>query len=253
MQEEESLIVRPKDYANVAKFDLAKLQDPTELEAFQDRPLSYIAETMTGALSIGKTGAAVAAGRIVQGILKGRTFRQFGTEFKKLRDTGKIPDDFAEKKYGFQTWVELMTIIDEDSPNADRLEALKAMFFDVNKTNTSDGERIAAYHLWQITKSLSSGELIVLKTMYETPPQSAEPKGNQISIYRLLAARIGHGIDGLVAVHHKRLVDLALVHPNPNIVASDPPSGRLNLMGRKICENIENYQIALQGEDASRS
>lgn len=34
------------------------------------------------------------------------------------------------------------------------------MFYAVNKVDASDGESIAAYHLWQIAKSLSSGELL---------------------------------------------------------------------------------------------
>lgn len=129
MTDKGSIVARPRDYSDVAKFDLAELQDPTALEEFLDNPATFITEVLAGALAIGKTGAAVAGGRIVQGILKGRAFKQFGAEFKKLRETGKIPDDFAEKKYGFQTWVELMTIIDEEGPDEDRLEALKAMFF----------------------------------------------------------------------------------------------------------------------------
>ena len=42
-----------------------------------------------------------------------------------LREKGKINDRFAESKYGFQSWVELHTIIDDDTPHEDRLEALK--------------------------------------------------------------------------------------------------------------------------------
>jgi hypothetical protein len=113
MNDETSIIARPRDYSNIFQF-----QDPTVLDAFLNEPLTLVAETITGALAVGKTGAMVAGGRIVQALLKGQAFKQWGKEFHALRDAGKIPDDFAEKKYGFQTWVELMTVIDEESPEA---------------------------------------------------------------------------------------------------------------------------------------
>ena len=84
-----------------------------------------------------------------QGALKAKLFEQLSREIKDLRDKGKIPDDFAEERNGFQSWVELMTIIDEESPDPERLAALKAMFYAVNKVNAEDSERILAYQLFQ--------------------------------------------------------------------------------------------------------
>src|SRR5271168_2445747 len=99
---EPSLVVKRRDYS-----DIAQLQDPLVLEEFLDQPLTYIAETITGALGDGVKGLSASGGRIVQAILKGRAFQQFDVELKRLRATGRIAPDFAEKKYGFQTWVEL--------------------------------------------------------------------------------------------------------------------------------------------------
>jgi hypothetical protein len=249
MSDDRSLVTRPKDYSDIAKFDLDELRDPTVLEEFLQKPLTYIAESVTGALSVGKTGVAVAGGRIVQAILKGQTFKQFGAEFRKLRDAGKIPEDFAEKRYGFQTWVELMTIIDEESPDQDRLDALKAMFYAVNKTNAADGERIAAYHLWQIAKTLSSGELLVLRTLME-PPGAETKQGTHV--FNFVAQNVGHGIQGLVAIHYKKLDECGLVMKDHGMITTTPPKDRVTPLGKKVCENIKNYQIALQ-DDASSS
>src|SRR5271168_1828734 len=120
MDDQTSLVLPPHDY-----FDIAKLQDPSTLEDFLEQPLTFIAESITGALAVGKTGVMVAGGRVVQALMKGMLFKQWNAEFKRLREAGRIPDNFAERKYGFQTWVELMTILDEESPDADRLKALK--------------------------------------------------------------------------------------------------------------------------------
>jgi hypothetical protein len=199
MAEELSIVTKPRDY-----FDIVHLQELSVLEKFLDQPLTCIAETITGALAVGKTGTMVAGGRIVQALLKGKQFQQFGSEFKKLREAGKIPDDFAEKKYGFQTWVELMTIIDEETPDCDRLEALKAMFFSVNKANATDAARVAAYQLWQLAKSLRSGELYLLKTIHENctsyssnvpHPNSSTDNYERWATHMAKAA--GHGITSL--------------------------------------------------------
>lgn len=191
----------------------------------------------------------VAGGRLAQALLKGRIFQQFGVEFKKLRDAGKIPDDFGEKKYGPKTWEELMRIIDEESPDADRLEALKAMFYDVNKVNATDSERIAAYHLWQITKGLSSGEILLLKTAYE---QRATYKSNNpgyptYSNWAIcMAGSIGHGVTGLVDIHERNLMEMGLLSKRDlDHVGIAADNARLTDLGIKVCENIRNYQLVL--------
>jgi len=96
-----------------------------------DQPLTAIAEALTGALAAGPKAWTVMTGHIVQGILKGKLYQQVAQEIKELRAKAKIPDDSADEKkhkYGFKSWVELLTIIDEETPDADRLEAMKAMF-----------------------------------------------------------------------------------------------------------------------------
>src|ERR1035437_4409485 len=176
MADETALIVKPRDYS-----DIIQLQEPGVLENFFDEPLPFIVATITGALAAGKSGWILSSGRLVQAMVKGRLFEQWSKEVKKLQESGRIPEDFADKKYGFQTWVELMTIIDEESPDVDRLGALKAMFFAVNKVGTTDGEKILAYQLWQIAKKLNSGELLLLKIAYENRDlygKETDSKGN---------------------------------------------------------------------------
>ena len=48
MAKEPSLVVKRRDYS-----DIAQLQDPLVLEEFFEQPLTYIAETITGALGDG--------------------------------------------------------------------------------------------------------------------------------------------------------------------------------------------------------
>ena len=117
-------------------------------------------ESLTGFLASDMKGWRAPAARIAQAALKGELFQQFAREINEIRAAGKIPDNFAVDDRGYQTWVELMTVIDNECPDAERMEAMKAMFFEVNRVrNATDAEKILAYQLFQISKRLTSGEL----------------------------------------------------------------------------------------------
>jgi hypothetical protein len=126
MSEDNSIVLKPQELFS----DAILTQNADDLAKFMDEPLTAIAEAITGALAVEPKAWMGMTGRIVQGILKAKLFQQVSRELKDLRERGKIPDDFADEghKYGFKSWVELLTIIDEETPDADRLEALKAMF-----------------------------------------------------------------------------------------------------------------------------
>jgi len=248
MADNSTLLIPPRDYS-----DICKLQEPGALEQFFDEPLPFIVETVTGALADGLKGWPLVAGRIVQGLLKGSLFQQTAWELKRLREAGRIPADFADKPNGFATWVELMRIIDEESPDAVRLEALKAMFFAFNKVDADDGQRIAAYQLWHIAKALTSGELLLLKTAYDLSNRVLMNNSGGVGLYAdwagAMAKAIGHGLPGLIDLHERRLVEFGLLIPRvpgsePARVSAD--QARLSHLGIRFCENIEKYQLEIE-------
>jgi hypothetical protein len=110
----------------------------------------------TGYLKVGNKGVFVSLGKIAQASFTGHTVEQLLTELRVLLDAGKIAGNFDKKKYGRKTWVDLLRIIDEDSPDADRLEAFKSIFYAVNRIGMEDKDEILAYELWEITKRLDS-------------------------------------------------------------------------------------------------
>ncbi len=252
MADESALIARSRDYS-----DIIKLQEPGALEDFFDEPLPFIVATVTGALAAGKAGWFLSGGRLVQAMLKGRLFEQWSKEVKKFQEAGRIPGDFAEKKYGFQTWVELMRIIDDESPDADRLEALKAMFFAVNKVEATEGERIKAYQLWLIAKQLSSGELLLLRTVYlsrsQYASQATHPSyiGSYSNWASYMAKAIGHDSRGLIDLHEKKPTEIGLFTPRVHGDGSgiSGQDARLSELGLMFCSNIESYEIEVRGLD----
>jgi hypothetical protein len=134
MSEDESYIVKQRDLAEMISLQVLSRNLSSK------QPLTAIAEATTAL----PPRYFAPVGRIVQGALKGEVFEQVQREVRQLREKGRIPDDFAAKKYGFRSWGELLITIDDDTPDEDTLEALKAMFYSINKISATDGLRIAS-------------------------------------------------------------------------------------------------------------
>jgi hypothetical protein len=109
--DESSYIIMPKDPSAIVR-----LEDPTVIQQLLEQPLTVIAESLAGYFSVGNGFWAAAGTRLAQAALKGRVFQQFEREFRHLREKGRIPDNFAEKKYGHKSWVELLTTLDGKVP-----------------------------------------------------------------------------------------------------------------------------------------
>jgi hypothetical protein len=178
--QDSNFIVRKRDYA-----DICQLQKATVAEQFLEEPITVIAESVSGWLKLGTKETMLAVPRVALAALKGNAFEQFGREFDNLRKSGRIPDDYAEKKYGYSSLAELLAEIDSNPSDEDRLEALKAMFYSVNRVDAKDGERVAAYQLFQLAKKLTGG-----------PAAFAQGGRVAISITRLQTRRFNSQLAG---------------------------------------------------------
>jgi hypothetical protein len=241
MSDEKSYIVKPRDPA-----EIVRTQDSAALTEFLKDPPSVIAGALIESLSHGPSALTAPLVRIGVSALRGRALQQLANEIKELRGKGKLADDFAERKYGFQTWVELIEIIDSDAPDEDRLKALKAMFFAANKLGASEGQQVVAYQLFQIAKRLSSNELLILKSVYERFKKETQFHSNDYRQWvQAVAGSIGHSSWGLVELADKALVDSCLLTPRygPDLSSISSPYWRLTDLGRDFCQNVESYTI----------
>ncbi len=244
MNQDESFIIRPRDPSAIVR-----LQDPGVIEQLLEQPLTVIAEVVSGFFSSGN-GYWVSAGcRIAQAAFKVRVFEQFALEFKQLRANGAIPDDFAEKKYGAKTWVELMTVLDEETPDEDRAEALKAMFYAVNKVNSTDAERILNYQLFQISKELTSGELLLLRAISDLYRLSPGVPANS-NFVREVSRLLGHNVTALIRKDIRKLLSTTLVSSGTNLgdthSSTDPQGASITDLGHRFIMNLESYRSAIK-------
>jgi hypothetical protein len=246
----ENIVLKPRQL-----FDSAVLpENADELAKFMDQPLTAIAEAMTGALASGPKSWTLMAGHIVQGMLKGKLFQQVGQEVRELRDKGKIRDDFAESKYGFKSLIELLRVIDEETPDEDKFEALRAMFYSVNKVSVQEKDQVLNYQLLQIAKRLTSGELLTLHAVYRLYRSGRCAQGTTERL-RDWAAGVSnyadHGSLDLVMRHERKLEEEGLIteqvqtgsapyqRQEQNVWNKD---GRITQIGIRFCENIKTYK-----------
>jgi hypothetical protein len=110
------LIQQPSDHA-----DIAKELDLSNPGSLLDELPNILAELGKGYLKVGNKGLLISLGDVVQAGFTGHAMEHLRTQFGALRDAGKLPRDYANKKYARKTWVDLIRIIDEESPDEDRL------------------------------------------------------------------------------------------------------------------------------------
>ncbi|MGA3371649.1 MAG: hypothetical protein ABSC48_07795 [Terracidiphilus sp.] len=247
---DESLVLKPREF-----YDVAKLQLESEFERFLEHPLTQAMEAFTGALALGARQLGISAGRMAQAILKGQMYEQLAEEWRGLREAGKIPDNLGETKHGLYTWAELMKIIDDECPDGERLDALKAAFYAVNRINESDTDKIVEYQLWQISKELRSGDILLLRSMYTRLNMAP---GNHARDWAMQMAQLsGLAIPELLERYEKRFIDLLLMTPRSKVGGDiqlgydasgiDTRNNRLTQLGVRFCRNIEIYKIDLEG------
>jgi hypothetical protein len=236
MKENETHIIKPRDIA-----DIVKAPTNDSVGEFLEQPLLASIESITGFLASGPKEWTLAIGRIVQAPLKAKLFEQVAREINEFRNKGKVPDNFAEQKHGAQTWTELFTMIDQECPDDERLDALKAMFFSVNKVTAEDAERVLQYQLFQIAKKLNSNDLMVLKAVYESAEVNA--KNTLREWMEAVSHHLGHALSALVERGEVNLVEHRLLSPRlePDRLRVAPH--RLTDLGTKFCDTIKWYHI----------
>jgi hypothetical protein len=226
VKENESYIVKAPDLGKILR-----VRNEEALEEFMKAPLAAVAGAVNDIL-LHPTTLASTAIRVAHATLKGQMFQQLASEIRDFQAKGKLTENFAENKNGYNTWVDLLKIIDDESPDEDRLEALKAMFFAANSMNASDGEKFVAYQLFQIAKTLSSNDLAVLMVLWKNKLAGSSIQ-NDVAFFDAAHRVLEHSVDELILMGYQRLAEMKLaVHYG------------LTRLGQTFCENIQKYQTS---------
>jgi hypothetical protein len=245
--DDKSYIVKSRDLS-----EIIKNPDAGAIEELLEEPGAVLAALLTAFFKSGPVAFFGPVIRLTQAAFKGEAYKQLGEEVRLLRKAGTLKIDPEGNRVGYQTWVELLTIIDGETPDQERLEALKAMFLAANRMNATDGEHVLAYQLFQIAKRLTSNDLLVLKATYELhlKPDDLRPNNPTMlpgqtseGLWRAHVAKaLGHELTSLVRRADIVLVEEQLLEPANNFHVR---IARLTDLGLVFCRNIETYKIEL--------
>lgn len=232
-------------------------KDAALLAEFLDQPTQKIAEGITGALDVGFQGLTVAGARIAQGALKGQFYKQFAREVRLLIDKGKIPEDYAQKKYGFQSLAELLKFIDEEEVDEDRLYAIRAMFYALNKSGNKPGEELLSYQLFKLSKELTAPQLLLLRASSRISSLKVSASGGSSTQARirdwltLICEEMGHSVQTLILQDEKVLIEKGLLEMRLNSVGQRESNGayfslsnkgRLTDLGKAFTERVTEFE-----------
>lgn len=232
------------------KHELIKIDDPKSLMGFLQAPTLKIAETLTGILASDTKDIKLFAGKLIQASIKGSLLTQLGKEIETLRKKGAIKEDFFQSRTNQACFKELLGFIDDEVPDEDRFNAMKALFFSAISGDSSTEKEILAYELMQVCKKLKAGDLLVLKANFDVAEnrsirnlskediQNAHSSSQWLDV---ISEQIGHKIRSLVEVHEANLIELKLITRRTYDDLSGFPKTdhfRLTDLGYQLCQHI---------------
>ena len=226
---------------------IVKFDKPEDILNFIKDP-SKITAAVFGALASEKSEWILSTGRILQAGLKLRMFKQIGEEINSYIEKGTIKENFLEKDINQFSFYELLKFIDEETPDEERVRAMKSIFFSSVTPKSDSAHEQLAYEFMQICKELSSSEILILKasvSLFKKGVFNLNAGDSRDGWFSNLAKEIGHNIPALVAKYEDHLMSLKLIEQkvyNDGSGFRKTPYGRLTESGFQLCKFITEFQ-----------
>lgn len=201
-------------------------------------------EILTAAMGVAVSGvygpmagmAATVGVKLLHASLKGQAWQQIAFELKKLKDAGKIQEGFIESDLGRACITELLDAIDQN-PDPRRIEALRNVFLRIAMEPAKDVRATYQQQLLHIVASLSSGEVVLLSTIYRVGGRQAYT--GALEWQAEMARETGFMDMDLVELNEIPLIEKHLVLPRKLSDKSGISWGnrnRLTTLGERVCE-----------------
>jgi hypothetical protein len=188
----------------------------------------------------------LSASRIFQGFVKGRVLEQLRVEWDELKEKGKIKDDYESTSQHRDCLLELLKILDNDCPDELRFQTLKKIFLTAATEKVSDRNSLLPYQYLKLCREMTSGEIIVLQTIYKLTSQPDIKRENNSAAVWLRAVADASGLihTSLVEIHEAELMKKYLLtgrlHGDRSGVECKPHY-RLTELAYDFCKFINDY------------
>jgi len=180
--------------------------------------------------------AATIAVKILHAAVKGQGWRQIAVALEELKAKGRIKEDFVDSDLGKACLSELLEAIDRD-PDPRRIDALKNAFLRIATQPGKNSEAIYQQQLLHVIGTLSSGEIVLLATMYRVGGANLYSDAHRW--LNDMARETGFMDEGLVKLAEAPLMERHLILPRQYGDKSGISWGqrnRLTGLGERVCE-----------------
>ena len=225
-----------------------KLSDTSSL---LDKTIDGMVEGLTGLVSSSRKEIVISAGHLFQHCRNVDFLNALKVEWDKLREKGKIKDDYMKTMQHKDCLGELLEALDHDNPDNVRFNLLKKIFL-VSATETkSNRDSVLPSQYMQIARKLDSGEVLVLETAYRiakegkyNPTQDSQ-YGNSLA---KIANKSGLKYKDLVEIHEQSLIKKMLFTRRTGPEQSEAVISnhfRLTDLGWEFCKFVDAYDVEL--------
>ena len=210
--------------------------------------LTKVVQGVTGVLTSDKNDLILSLSHIFQKIRGGQFLSVLLDEWNRYEAKGKIKEDYQFTEQHKVCLQELLEFLDKDSPDEVRFRVIKQIFLVAASEEVSDRNSLLPQQFMKIARSLSSGEVVMLKTIWQIANNN-ESKGkigkSQSDWIKTVADSSGLYYKELVRIHEKGLMDKKLLILMDTFIRATEEQRsrnyRLTELGYEFCNFIEKY------------
>jgi len=150
--------------------------------------------------------------RLIQRVAKNGIYEGVEKEWKSLKETEKIKDDYGHTAQGRVCLTELLDCLDADILDDVRIDTMRKIFFIVAQEKISDRDNPTPQLLMKVCRKLESHEIMVLLASYAIY-KATEFSEQHYDIHnwaKAIAAKSGL-LDGLVYASEDKLIKCGLI------------------------------------------
>lgn len=208
--------------------------------------LDHLIYGASGLSQTDKDQAVQSLTRIYKNMRAGRFLSSLIEEWKMLEEKGKIPSNYQYTEEHNNCIGEILDYLDNGVPNDKIFEVLKKMFLVSVMDNTLKDTNVLPNQFIKVAKELSSGELIVLFSIFRLSKSIYNVELNQRYHHKLvfekIAQQTGLNHSSLVKLNCERLIDKYLISSNFKTKQSEYVGHYLPTdFGIAFCEYVEKY------------
>jgi len=188
---------------------------PDDVSGLLGRTVDNVIQGLSGLAASDRKEVALSVGHIIQRARAGKFVQAVKDEWDALVAKGRIKGEVIGSEQHLDCLQELLDFIDRDLPDAQRFTAMKNLYLHIAADEGSTKPDYLPQQLMKVCRTLSSGEIIVLLTVYRLAPSKRSTTERGLGAEGWLRAIVDESglYRELVETHEDRLMDKRLLTP----------------------------------------